>query len=196
VHTWLDSVKRAGTLMSQAIDQLEPTAVPADPRIKWEPVDLGKMVARFCEHYRSTAKAKSIALEYLLEATLTDVFTDRVMVASIYETIFSNAVKYTPIGKRIHVRLEDAQEALVCLIHDEGPGLSPEERAKLFEPGVRLSPKPTGNEVSRGYGLVVAKQLADRLGIKLWCVSQPGEGCCFGISVPRPESAVKVSLPS
>jgi signal transduction histidine kinase len=188
VQTWLDSLKRAGALMIQTIDQLEPSAVPVDPRIKWETVDLGRMVTRFCEHYRKAAASKSITLEYQLEATLTDVFTDRVMVASILETIFSNALKYTPLGKGIDVRLEDAPEAVVCLVHNEGQSLSPDERARLFEPGVRLSPKPTGNEVSRGYGLVVAKQLADRLGVKIWCASQPGEGCCFGVSVPRPDA--------
>ena len=111
-------------------------------------------------------------------------WTDRVMLASIFESIFSNAVKYSPPGKKICVTVQDSEGGILCTVQDEGPGLSAEERDRLFQPGVRLSPKPTGSEESTGYGLVVAKQLADRLGVRIWCVSEPGEGCCFGIAVP------------
>ena len=49
-------------------------------------------------------------------------------------------------------------------VRDEGPGLSAEEQARLFQTGVRLSPQPTAGEPSSGYGLAVAKQLMDLLG--------------------------------
>jgi two-component system, sensor histidine kinase and response regulator len=184
VHGWVDGLLRASELMLDSVGRLEPSAPPSDPRIKWEVVDVGKMARRFSDHYRTAAAAKSISFESLIDATSPLAWTDRVMLASIFESIFSNAVKYSPPRKKITVTVQDSERGVLCTVRDQGPGLSGEDRARLFQPGARLSAKPTGNESSSGYGLVVAKQLADRLGVSLWCVSEPGGGCCFGIAVP------------
>jgi len=74
-------------------------------------------------------------------------------------------------------------------VQDEGPGISPEEQGKLFQPGGQLRTTPTGGESSRGYGLAVAKDLADRLGCQLWCESEVGAGAHFSVRVPtQPQS--------
>jgi signal transduction histidine kinase len=64
------------------------------------------------------------------------------------------------------------------------PGLGPEDRARLFQRGVRLSAQPTGGEPSTGYGLAVAKDLVGQLGGEIWCDSQPGQGACFSVRLP------------
>jgi signal transduction histidine kinase len=63
-------------------------------------------------------------------------------------------------------------------------GISQEEHARLFQRGVRLTPKPTGGESSTGYGLAVAGELIDRLGGTIWCESKVGEGACFSFRLP------------
>jgi signal transduction histidine kinase len=93
-------------------------------------------------------------------------------------------VKYSPLGKRVWVRVRPEAEHVVCSVQDEGPGLGPEDRAKLFQRGVRLSAVPTGGEPSTGYGLAVAKELVSQLGGEIWCDSQPGQGACFSIRLP------------
>jgi signal transduction histidine kinase len=69
-------------------------------------------------------------------------------------------------------------------VRDEGPGLSQEDQARLFQRGIRLTPKPTGGEASTGYGLAVAKELIEKLGGELWCKSELEHGCCFYFRVP------------
>jgi signal transduction histidine kinase len=76
------------------------------------------------------------------------------------------------------------QDSVICSVQDEGPGLSQEEQAQLFQRGVRLSPVPTGGEPSTGYGLAVAKELSERLHGAIWCVSAPGQGACFLFRLP------------
>jgi two-component system sensor histidine kinase/response regulator len=76
------------------------------------------------------------------------------------------------------------QGGAVCSVQDEGPGLSQEDQARLFQRGVRLTPRPTGGEASTGYGLAVAKELIERLGGTIWCQSELGQGACFSFRLP------------
>jgi signal transduction histidine kinase len=69
-------------------------------------------------------------------------------------------------------------------VTDEGPGLSREDQAKLFQRGVRLSPVPTGGEASNGYGLSMAKELTNKMGGEIWCESQFGRGAKFSFRLP------------
>jgi two-component system clock-associated histidine kinase SasA len=93
-------------------------------------------------------------------------------------------VKFSQPNKNIHITLHKEQDSVVCSVCDEGPGLSLEEQARLFQRGVRLSPVPTGGEPSAGYGLAVAKELVEQLGGSIWCVSEPGKGSCFSVRLP------------
>ena len=72
---------------------------------------------------------------------------------------------------------------MVCSVRDEGPGLSQEDQAKLFQRGIKLSSVPTGGEPSSGYVLAVAKELINKLG-GLWCESTYGTGACFSFRLP------------
>jgi signal transduction histidine kinase len=112
------------------------------------------------------------------------VWTDRVAVAAVLDNLLSNAVKYSPRGKDIRVRVEGEPASAVCSVADDGPGLSPEDQARLFEPGVRLASVPSGGEPSTGYGLAVTKRLIDRLGGEIWCVSRLGRGTTFSFRLP------------
>ena len=59
---------------------------------------------------------------------------------------------------------------------------------RLYQRGVTLTPRPTGGETSMGYGLAVAKELADQLGATLLCRSELGQGTTFAILLPTLES--------
>ena len=72
-----------------------------------------------------------------------------------------------------------------CDVQDQGPGLSKQDQAKLFQEGVRLTPQPTGGESSTGYGLAVAKKLIEKMGGKISYSSVSGQGSCFSILVPQ-----------
>jgi signal transduction histidine kinase len=62
--------------------------------------------------------------------------------------------------------------------------LSDEEQTRLFQRGVRLTPVPTGGELSSGYGLAVAKELIEKLNGEIWCESRPGQGASFSFHLP------------
>jgi two-component system, sensor histidine kinase and response regulator len=151
----------------------------------WEAVDAARGLERLVAYYQSLAapKAITIALE-VPPVALPPVWADRVAAAAILENLLSNAVKFSPPGGRVVVRLRRDGDTAVVTVADEGPGLSPEDQARLFQRGVRLTPKPTAGEPSSGYGLAVAKDLAARLGGQLWCDSVLGQGCAFSLRLP------------
>jgi signal transduction histidine kinase len=105
------------------------------------------------------------------------------------DTRLSNAVKYSPPGKRVWVRLRAEADGVVCGVQDEGPGLTATDQAKLFQRGVTLSATPTGGEPSTGFGLAVARELVGQLGGSIWCESRPGQGACFSFRLPLASAA-------
>ena len=76
---------------------------------------------------------------------------------------------------------------VACRVRDEGPGLSSEDQARLFLPGVRLGPVPSAGESSSGYGLAIAKRFVEQLGGEIRCESAPGQGATFSFWLPAGE---------
>lgn len=156
-------------------------------KLNLAPTDLGLVVATVVESQRPRAQAKqqTIALESKtspLTATL-----DPGLTVQVIENLVSNAVKYSPPGKKILVRLTKLPTAVRCEVQDEGPGLSGEDQKKLFGKFARLSAKPTGGEHSTGLGLSIVKKMVEAMNGKVWCESEPSKGATFmvefGISV-------------
>jgi signal transduction histidine kinase len=111
------------------------------------------------------------------------------VVAAILHNLLSNALKYTPPGKRIWVRVHGQRDGAVCSVQDEGPGLSAEEQAHLFKPGVRVGPMPSAGESSMGYGLALARQFTEMLRGRIWCSSVKGQGATAGASSDMPDTS-------
>ena len=112
------------------------------------------------------------------------------------DNLLSNAVKYSPKGKRIWVRVRGDRGGAVCSVQDEGPGLSREEQARLFQPGVRLGPVPSAGEPSVGYGLALAKKFTEALGGEIWCTSTKGEGATPAFWLPARHGRVSDRRPA
>lgn len=184
VHIWLEALQQAGNLMTSLVGQLMNASTNRDAKLRFEKVDLPVMVKRFCTFYERIANRKQIhcLCESAVDVPL--VWTDRVATAAVLDNLFSNAMKYSPPGTSIHVQISAEPDGVVCSIRDEGPGLSEADHAKLFRPGIQLTPKPTGGEPTTGYGLAVAKEFIQRLGGTIWCDSVLGQGSCFSFRLP------------
>jgi two-component system, sensor histidine kinase and response regulator len=190
VRIWLEALQQATNLMTHTVSQLMNASTVWDAKLRCEKVDLPVMMNRFCMYYDRLAAQKQIRCLSGSAVDVPPVWTDRVATAAVLENLFSNAVKYSPPGSRIRVQVSADRDGIVCSVRDEGPGLSEEDQAKLFQPGARLTPKPTGGEDSTGYGLAVAKELIERLGGTIWCESALGEGACFSFRLPRYQEEV------
>jgi len=184
VKVWLEGLQHATNLMLRTASQLMNASTTSEVRFRFEKVDLPTLVLRVCAYYQRVADRKSIRVIANSTGDVPPVRTDRVAIAAVLDNLFSNAVKYSPPGKRIKVTVRGETGWAVCDVRDEGPGLSEEDQAKLFQKGVRLTPDPTGGEPAMGYGLAVAKELIDKVGGTIWCETVLGQGACFSIRLP------------
>jgi signal transduction histidine kinase len=183
-RTWLEGLRHATGLMTHIVVQLLNLPDPAGETLVREKVDLQVLVDRACDYYRHSAIRKQITIISEPAPTAPVVWTDRIALAAVLDNLLSNATKFSPPGRRVWVRLSTEGASARCSVRDEGPGLTAEDQAKLFQRGVPLSNAPTAGEPTTGYGLAVAKDLIDQLGGEIGCESRRGEGATFFFRIP------------
>jgi signal transduction histidine kinase len=146
--------------------------------------DFSSAVQTVVEDYRERATEKGITLHFSSEPTPISAFADKNATIQILDNLISNAVKYSPFQRRVWIAVRMADGKVRCTVKDEGPGLSEEDKKKLFGKYARLSAKPTGGEHSTGLGLSIVKKLAEAMRGSVWCESELGQGASFTLELP------------
>jgi len=196
LRVWLEGAQHATNLMTRLVGQLTHPTAPMEVPFRFESFDLPTLVHRACSFYQRLGDRKAMRVAVNQGDGIPPVLSDRVAVAAVLDNLVSNAIKYSPPGATIQVQVRSEGDWIVCSVRDSGPGLSPEDQAKLFQRGVRLTPKPTGGEPSTGYGLAVAKELVESLGGQIWCESAVGQGSCFSFRLPAKRDGASGPVPT
>jgi signal transduction histidine kinase len=154
------------------------------------PCNLNDVAHLTVDAYIHRAEVKQMSLRYTNEATINTVLADATALPQVVENLVSNAVKYSPWGKEIVVRLCEGNAlggvpSLRLEIQDQGPGISPEDMKKLFGKFARLSAQPTGGEHSTGLGLSIVKKMVELMHGNVWCESTLGNGATFIVELPK-----------
>jgi signal transduction histidine kinase len=184
VATWLEGLGHLASLMQHTTGRLLRVSAPDTFLLKPEYVNVPVLMERACDYYRKSAERKQVQITCRTVGDVPLAWADRVAVAVVADNLLSNAVKFSNHAGEIHVQVMADPDGIVCTVRDYGPGLSHADQARLFRPGVTLGAAPTGGEPSTGYGLAVAKEFIDRMGGRLWCESEPGQGARFSFSLP------------
>jgi signal transduction histidine kinase len=160
-------------------------------------ISFRSVIQRAIGNYEDVAREKSIRITWRLpDSAAIAIWSDGVALGVALDNLLSNAIKFSDPGTTIDVSLRREENALICAVRDQGPGLSEADRAHLFERGVQLGPRPTGGESSSGHGLAVARSVVESLAGRLWCESVEGEGSCFMISLPTAVPSQEIGEPA
>jgi two-component system phosphate regulon sensor histidine kinase PhoR len=100
--------------------------------------------------------------------------------------LVDNAVKYSPSGGRVELRVRSANGSCLIEVADEGLGIPPEERERIFEKFYRLDPQQTQGVGGSGLGLYISRELVERMDGRLRVASEPGKGSRFTVELPLP----------
>lgn len=147
-------------------------------------LDLPALVRAAVSRLQPVAAQKNQCLRCDEKTELPAVKADPDRLHQVFDNLIGNALKFTPPGGDIEVRLGCAGHWAYAEVRDSGPGLGPEEFARIFSPGVPLSAKPTGEEDSTGLGLFIARELLTLQGGRLEVQSKPGAGAIFRVLLP------------
>ena len=109
---------------------------------------------------------------------------DRAILRQILINLLDNAIKYTPIGGQIHVRVSTADRMISVEVEDNGPGIAATHRDRVFERFYRVDEGRSRENGGAGLGLAIAKWGAEAHGgrLELICPSHPG--CRFRLMLP------------
>lgn len=152
-------------------------------------LDASKQLQNVCDSYQARCAQKGIELLPSLPEHPVWVLADKTALHQIIDNLISNAVKYSPQGRRIYVHLDTQTPFAHIQIRDEGPGLSEDDQTRLFRKFTRLSARPTGGEHSTGLGLSIVKLIVEASGGQVGCSSRLGEGACFFFNLPLADQA-------
>jgi len=147
-------------------------------------LDLAALVRDSVAAHRAAAERKNQSLSLSTEA---DCFAggDAEFVRDVVDNLVSNAVKFSPPGKPIQVRVAGREDCVRLEVEDKGPGLPAEEKAQLFHKVRRFSAIPTSGESSYGLGLFLDRKIVDHLGGRIGAETSPGRGSTFWMELPR-----------
>lgn len=102
--------------------------------------------------------------------------------------LLQNAIRYSPPAKPIHLRAHQGAKAIIMEVTDQGPGIAPEHREKIFERFYRVDKARSRSEGGVGLGLAIVKWSVERMGGTVELKSEPGHGSTFRLQI-RPVSS-------
>jgi signal transduction histidine kinase/CheY-like chemotaxis protein/purine-cytosine permease-like protein len=148
-----------------------------------KPMRLREGLQQIVNLFELQAVAKGLRFEHDVGSAPEQVKADERRLSQILINVLGNAVKFTAQG-RVSFRASHVRDMAVFEIEDTGPGITPEELERIFEPFARGQASAAGGT---GLGLTIAKMLTELMGGELTVSSQPGAGTLFRIRLFLPE---------
>jgi two-component system sensor histidine kinase/response regulator len=180
------SAKRVDAFANRFLERRSLERAAARPSLAEVPLD--PIIDRAVAHAQVSAAHKRQSIQLAAIVPGQSVVADELLLDRALGNLLDNAVKYSPLGAIVNVRIDVAPgpvpRALVA-VTDAGPGLSTAEQAHLFQPYPMLGKKPTGGEPSTGLGLSLVKHCIEGMGGAVGCQSEPGRGATFWLTLRR-----------
>ena len=154
-----------------------------------EDVPLQTIVEDVVSTLRPLAEKNSQTLSHTVESGL-EVRADPTRLRQVLLNLAGNAIKFTPEGGTIELRVRQADDAIRVEVQDNGPGISLEDQERIFEAFSRLR-DPNRITEGTGLGLAISKRLVELQGGSLGLKSRPGEGSCFFFTLPTGKKVLR-----
>ena len=161
------------------LSRLENRSTP----MKEEIVDVGELIASIVATHEAFVADSGLTLSYERERDVR-VLGDADMIRQAAANLVSNAVRYTPEGGRIFVRVKKGDLMASIEVEDTGIGLSPDEAKMVFSRFWRADAGRTRESGGLGVGLAVVKEIVDRHNGWVQVEGAKGKGACFTIHIP------------
>jgi signal transduction histidine kinase/ActR/RegA family two-component response regulator len=188
----MTAIERAVRAQAQLIEDLLDISRIESGRMRLDvqAVDLAEMVRAGVDSMRVAAEAKSITLQEIIDPRVDAVAGDPGRLQQVVWNLVSNAVKFTPNGGKIQVRVERINSHVEIIVADTGEGIEPAALESVFDRFWQAD----GTAQSKhgvGLGLSIVKEIVSLHGGTVVAHSEgPGKGCTFTVRLPLPISTI------
>ncbi|WP_423821440.1 ATP-binding protein [Salinisphaera sp. SPP-AMP-43] len=153
-------------------------------RLDYTEFDLSELIARMVERQKLTIDARNLHVTLPRSAVPMTADMDRMQL--IVDNLLANAVKYSPTGGTIRIDAQHSASGIDLYVADDGPGVAPEERERVFEAFVRGANRPAeaSGVTGTGIGLSVVRDCARAHGGRVEIIDWPSRTSVFHVHVP------------
>ena len=182
----LETIERNAGLQLRLVEDLldASRAVSNKLRLNFSDVDLREMLEASRNLLLPAAESKSIALEYGFCDCPCRLSADPARIQQVVANLVGNAIKFTPEGGHIRVRLEHTADIASISVGDDGIGIAPELLPRMFE-AFRQGDSPASPQGGLGLGLFISRAIVDLHGGRIVADSPGiGKGATFRVALP------------
>ena len=149
-----------------------------------EPLALNELVQDVVQQFQLAASERRVELRAELPEGLALVDGDISLISRALENLIDNALRHTPEGGRIVVRVAEATSEVGVTVEDTGCGISGEDLPRIFDRFFRNAQQE--GDGGSGLGLAITKRIVELHGSRIEVESVPGEGSAFTFRLPAP----------
>ncbi|MBI5209829.1 MAG: DUF3365 domain-containing protein [Elusimicrobia bacterium] len=182
VDLMASSADRMLKLVTDLLDVSKINSGHLDLRLK--EVDVAALVREAVAASAPIAHQKHIALRHETPQGLGTASLDPDRIRQVLDNLISNAIKFSCIDTTVTVGASKRDKTLSLWVQDQGLGIRPEDRPKLFGEFSKTSSRPTAGESTHGLGLAICKRLVELHGGAIEVDSEPGRGSRFTVVLP------------
>jgi len=181
----LDHITSESERLNRMIERiLNVEKIESNKQEQFIKINVSEILNSSARNFENRAGAKNIAIKYDIDENLLVMGIEGYFY-HIFDNLISNAIKFSPHGKEVSVILKSKEKVIQANIKDQGPGLSDEDKQKLFRKFQRLSAKPTAGEYTTGIGLSIVHKYVLLSKGYVSCKSEFGHGANFIIKFPK-----------
>jgi signal transduction histidine kinase len=152
-------------------------------RVIREHLDLSQLTSDVVSSLGILAEEREQSLR-LMPFEATPVSVDRLVLREAITNIVDNAIKYSPTKSKIEIRVQAIGDEAVLTVADEGPGIPPEQRDRIFDRFFRLDEGRSRDHGGTGLGLSIAKWAVEINRGNITVEQRPGGGSIFRMTLP------------
>ncbi len=171
--------------LAHLVEQITVLQQLGDGVMSYQKIDLPALVQKVISRYESAAARQGCELSFRAEVEPTARVTgDPVLLDHVIAALLDNAIKFSPHGGRIEVRLWREGERIYCTVRDHGIGIAREMQDKVFRRFYQVNGTMTRRYGGMGIGLAIVREVIAAIGGDVWLESVPGEGTTVGFWLP------------
>jgi PAS domain S-box-containing protein len=153
--------------------------------LELQPCRLEGLLKDIITGFKVQAALKRIDIELEVQQYLGDILLDKVHFSRVISNLLDNAIKYSPSETLVQVRVRRTEKHFLFEVRDQGPGISLQNQAHIFDHYYRPARHCCGQPQGSGLGLAAVKAIVEAHAGSVWLRSIPGEGCSFFVALPK-----------